>query len=94
MAVKAVRESNVGIYVWKMPNGTIVGDNDGNILNIPSIYGDLSKIAKITEVAKVLGVSEGAPFWTSQHRITDEEHEILTEAYHRDGFVLPEAGWK
>lgn len=94
MAVKRVRESNIGIYVWRMPNGTIVGDGDGNILNIPSIYGDLSKISKITEVAKVLGLSEGSPVWTPQHRITDEEHEILFEAYQNDSYVVPEAGWK
>ena len=94
MAIKAVNQGNVGMYIWRMPNGSIVGDSDGNILNIPSIYGDLSRISKITHVAKTLGLSEGSPVWTPQHRISDEEYEILGEAYENDGYVVPESGWK
>ena len=39
-----VEETTLGIYVWEMPDGRWIGDDDGNFLSITSIKGNKSKI--------------------------------------------------
>jgi len=76
MKVTPIDEVNWGIYVWQMPDGSIVRDEDDNTLNIPAIRGDISQIQKLKKVAKELGLDEGHPMFFSGHRrVTDDELE-------------------
>lgn len=76
MKATPIDEVNWGIYVWQMPDGSIVRDEDGNTLNIPSVRGDINQIKKLKKVAQELDLEEGHPLFFSGHRrVTDEELE-------------------
>lgn len=71
-----VDEYNYGVYVWQCSDGEILGDGDGNIMNIFAIRGDREAIDKITNAAKYYGFPDGQPvFWQGKRPITDEEYE-------------------
>jgi hypothetical protein len=77
MKITPVEEVTYGVYVWQMPDGSIVQDEDGNYLNIAAVKGDLRRINKIKLAAKELGLEEGHPLWFSGHRpISDDEYEM------------------
>lgn len=64
-----------GIYVWKKSNGKWFTDGQGNILNIPSMRGDLSKLAELKKAAAHYGEPDGeAVFFAGLSRISDEEY--------------------
>lgn len=64
-----------GIYVWKKSNGKWFTDGSGNILNIPSMKGDLGKIAELKQAAAYYGEPDGEPyFFPGMARVTDEEY--------------------
>jgi len=65
-----------GIYVWKKSNGKWFTDGNGNILNIPSMKGDLSKISELKSAAAYHGEPDGEPvFFAGLSRVSDEEYE-------------------
>lgn len=68
---------NWGLYVWQMPDGKTLGDNDGNVLNVPAARGDLLQISKLSRYVKeVLGINSGeAVFYEGTRRVSDEEHD-------------------
>lgn len=71
-----VEEVPYGMYVWETPDGEILGDEDGNIMNVFCMKGDRNAIRAITDAARGYGFSEGRPvWWTGKRRITDEELE-------------------
>lgn len=64
-----------GVYVWKKSNGKWFTDGNGNILNIPAMKGDLSKIAELKSAAAHYGEPDGEPvFFAGLNRVTDEEY--------------------
>lgn len=64
-----------GIYVWKLPNGEVVGDTYGNVMNIPAMQYDIDAINKITKAAAYYGYPDGkAEFWAGTRRVSDEEY--------------------
>lgn len=64
-----------GLYFWKLPNGHLFHDGQGNLLNIPSMKHDLSKISELMRAASHFGQPEGTPwFYAGINRATDEEH--------------------
>ena len=64
-----------GIYVWKKSNGKWFTDGEGNILNIPSMKGDISKISELKQAAAHYGEPDGeAYFFAGLSRVTDEEY--------------------
>lgn len=74
--VKIVEETDYGLYIWEMPDGKIVSDEDKNYLNIPAKRGDLSKIKALTDAVRSYGINEGKAIFLSGHRrVTDEEYE-------------------
>lgn len=76
MKVTPIEEVNYGVYVWQMPDGSIVRDEDDNTLSIPSIRGDIHQIQKLKFAARSYGLEEGKPLFFSGHRqITDDELE-------------------
>ena len=65
-----------GLYFWRLPDGHLFKDQDGNLLNIPSMRGDLSKIAELRKAAAYYGQPEGeAWFYAGIRRATDEQYE-------------------
>lgn len=71
--ISRLRTSNLGVYVWKLPNGLPFTDDNGNMLNIPSRYGDITKMAELAKVAAHYGQPDGTPEFMESHRCTDEE---------------------
>ncbi|AVD99221.1 hypothetical protein SEA_BILLNYE_19 [Streptomyces phage BillNye] len=71
-----VEEVPYGVYVWEMPNGQWIGDDDGNFLNIAAMKGDKKRIQQLRDAVASYGITEGKPFYLSGHRqVTDEEFE-------------------
>ena len=64
-----------GLYFWRLPSGHLFKDEEGRLLNIPSIKGDLSKMAELRKVATYYGQPDGEPwFYAGVNRATDEEY--------------------
>lgn len=74
--ITVVGESDLGLYLWELPDGRYLGDDDGNLLNIPSRVGDVSRMNKIAQVARSLGFAEGKPvFAPGVRRVSESEHQ-------------------
>lgn len=72
--ITQVRETNLGIYVWQLPDGSFVSDDEMNVLSITAMRGDLTAMAKISSAAKYLGFEEGRPIFAEGYRkISDGE---------------------
>ena len=65
-----------GLYVYKKASGRWFTDGNGSVLNIPSMRGDVSKIAELKNAAKHYGdPGDGTcVFVPGLTRITEEEH--------------------
>lgn len=67
--------TNAGVYVWKRSNGKFFTDGDNNVLNIPAMRGDKSKIEELRKAAAYYGEPDGeAVFFEGTGRISDEEY--------------------
>jgi hypothetical protein len=76
MRVQQVEEVSYGLYLWEMPNGSLVANEDGDFLNVAAMKGDVRKINALRQAAKFYGIEEGKPKWFSGHRqVTQEEFE-------------------
>lgn len=73
--VVAEEQDRYGLYLWQMPNGAYISDDEQNFLNIPSEYGDGKKIARLREVVMSYGITEGQPvFFPGVRQVSDEEY--------------------
>lgn len=71
-----VSETNVGIYVWRLPDGSYLADGI-DILSIESVRGDIQKMAAISKAASYYGYPDGSPeFQEGYRKISDEEFLI------------------
>ena len=69
-------ESTLGIYVWEMPDGRWVGDDEGNYLSVTSKKGNRDRMDAITREVRSYGIYEGNPlFLSARRKIDDEEFE-------------------
>lgn len=69
-------ESTLGIYVWEMPDGRWIGDDDGNFLSVTSKKGNKSNIDALAREVRSFGIYEGGPkFLSARRKIDDEEFE-------------------
>lgn len=69
-------ETTLGIYVWEMPDGRWIGDDDGNFLSITSKKGNKSRIDLLADAVRGYGITEGKPlFLSGRRKIDDEEFE-------------------
>jgi hypothetical protein len=69
-------ESTLGIYVWEMPDGRWIGDDDGNFLSVTSKKGNRSRIDALAREVRTFGIYEGGPkFLSARRKIDDEEFE-------------------
>jgi hypothetical protein len=77
--MRAVDESPYGLYVWKY-QGSIVADEDGNMMNIPARKGDLKAMSALRKAAAYFGVADGEPvFLSGRRRVTESEFEDQQE---------------
>lgn len=82
MSIKRVSETNLGVYVWALPNGEYLMDEEFNVLSIQAMRGDLQAITKIGQVARNMGYEGSAEFVEGARKINQEEWE-----YQRDRFL-------
>jgi hypothetical protein len=76
MKITPVEEVSYGTYLWEMPDGKLVTDEEGNYMCIYAIKGDVNKIKALKDFAKHYGLEEGKPVWFSGHRpVSQEEYE-------------------
>lgn len=69
-------ETRLGIYVWEMPDGRWIGDDDGNFLSITSTKGNRQRIELLAKAVRHYGIEEGKPlFLSGRRKIDDEEFE-------------------
>jgi len=67
-------ESTLGIYVWEMPDGRWIGDDDGNFLSVTSKKGNRSLIDALAREVRSYGIYEGGPkFLSARRKISDED---------------------
>ena len=86
MKITPIDEVNWGLYIWQMPDGKVVMDDEGGYLSIPSMKGDIRQIKKLKDAAKHYGLDEGKPIFFAGHRqVTEEE---LAEQKQRAGLGL------
>jgi hypothetical protein len=69
-------ESTIGIYVWEMPDGRWIGDDDGNFLSVTAKKGNRSLINALAREVRSYGIYEGGPkFLSARRKISDEEFD-------------------
>lgn len=69
-------ETRLGIYVWEMPDGRWIGDDDGNYLSVTSMKGNKARIDLLANAVRGYGIYEGSPkFLEGRRKIDDEEFE-------------------
>lgn len=84
------KQRTYGIYVWRLPNGDIVSDGNGNVMNIPAREHDLEAMSKITKAASYYGFPEGRPeFQPGVRRVTDEEYSEQVNRL-KEGYIPSE----
>jgi len=70
------KKYNWGLYVYKKANGKWFTDGEGNVLNIPAVRGDITKIAELKNAAMYYGDAGDGQciFVPGLTRVTDEEY--------------------
>lgn len=77
--VTVVSETNIGLYVWLLPSGEFLSDDDANFLCIPAKRGDKKRMKMLAEAAAHYGYPDGeAYFYEGSRRVSDEEfwHQV------------------
>ena len=76
-----------GLYFWRLPDGHLFKDEEGRMLNIPSVKGDLGQMAKLRQAAAHYGQPDGEPwFYAGVNRATDEEYDEQMDRL-REGLI-------
>lgn len=87
--ISEVSETNLGVYVWKLPDDTFVADQDANVMSIAAFRGDLSAISKIRSAARHYGFEDGQPvFLEGARKITDDE--LQEQIYRMNQGLVPD----
>lgn len=74
---QVVDDPNVkhGLWVWVMPDGAVVMDEDRNWLNTIGYKGDTSAAFALAKEVRSYGITEGRPvFLEGRRRVDDEEY--------------------
>lgn len=73
---QVVEEVPYGMYVWQTPDGEVLGDEDGNVMNVFCMKNEQWARDAIADAARHYGFPEGeAVWWSGKRRISDEELE-------------------
>jgi len=87
--ITPVSETNLGVYVWQLPDETFVADEKANVMSISSFRGDLKAISAIRKAASYYGFDEGSPiFLEGARKITDEE--LQEQIYRMNQGLVPD----
>jgi len=78
---------NFGVYLWKMPDGSYVADEDRNFLSIAGTVSDPIRVHKLRMAARAYGITEGEPVFFAGHRKIDDEEYVLQRERARLGLV-------
>lgn len=71
-----VSETNIGIYVWRLPDGSYLADGL-DILSKTAVRGDIKAMGAISRAAAYHGYPDGTPeFQEGFRKISDEEFLI------------------
>lgn len=73
MKVTPIDEVSWGLYLWQMPDESVIMDDEGQYLCIPSHKGDIKQIQKLKRAAREYGIDGGKPIFFSGHRTVTEE---------------------
>jgi hypothetical protein len=82
-------ESTLGIYVWEMPDGRWIGDDDGNYLSITSKKNNRSRMDALAREVRSYGIHEGQPLFLSARRKIDDE-EFLYQSQRLNLGLVPD----
>jgi hypothetical protein len=77
--VSIVDETNIGLYIWMLPTGEPLADEDANFLAIPAKRGDKKRMKLLADTANSYGYPDGeAVFYAGSRRISDDEfwHQV------------------
>ena len=77
--VTVVEETNIGLYIWMLPSGEPLSDDDANFLCIPARKGDKKRMDLLRQAAASYGYPDGEPyFYAGSRRVSDDEfyHQI------------------
>lgn len=88
--LQVVQETKYGVYLWQMPDGAVVKDEDGNFMSIAAKEGDLRRINELRAAARSYGIDTGSPlFMPGYRKIDDEEYEHQKERMN-EGLIADE----
>ena len=75
--LQVLDERNTGVYIWMMPDGKIVQDEEGHFLSLPARKGDVRRANIMIDFIKknFEEAREGRPVWVSNRQVSDEEYE-------------------
>ena|ERR1044072_131500 len=84
---RVVSETNIGIYVFRLPNGDYVMDDELRVLSIAATRGDIQKMKELTLAAKVHGFDEGTcEFVEGARKVSDEEFILQYDRF-MEGYI-------
>lgn len=70
-----------GVWLWQLPDGKFLCDNDGNHLSLNGWNGDLDAAAKMRKAAAYHGFPEGRPvFAPGRQQVSQSTYEDQMEA--------------
>lgn len=86
--ISVVDEYEFGLFLWELPNGRPLMDDDYNFLNVEADHKhDLQAMARICAEAKALGYEDGKPrFVSGAVQCTDEELEEWVDSGYGMGY--------
>lgn len=87
--IQAVQETSFGVYLWKMPDGSVVTDEDRNYMSIAAKEGDLKRINMLREVARAHGITEGSPLFLPGYRKIDDA-ELEHQRERQEAGLIPD----
>lgn len=80
MRVTEVEEYDYGVYVWEMPDGRIVANEEGEYMSIQAKRNDIKAIMALTKAAEYYGCSAGKPkFLQGRRKVSQSEYEDQME---------------
>lgn len=74
--VQEIQEVPWGVYLWQMPDGSFVADDEGHFLMIAGTLQTKERRTALAKAVRELGIEEGKPcFFQGNRIVTDEEYE-------------------
>ncbi len=78
--VTEINESEYGLYVWEMPNGAVVANEDREYLSVASKVHDAKKMRQLEQAVRSFGITIGrAKFLPGRRKVTRSEWEDMND---------------